>query len=238
MIIRLLLAIVFFLAIAYVYNRSKKLSPKERRNFFLQIILYSVIGVLAFSVLTGRMHWIGAIVAGGLALLKFGFATFIRMLPFLRFMKSSGSFANPQFKTEHIVVHINFNNNQMSGKILTGKYAGISLNELNAEQFTELEAIYKAENIRSYYILLAFKKTTEHFSKQHSSDDRPINTDMSVEDAQQILGIDDELSIDNVKKAHRQLMQKLHPDHGGNVFLASQVNNAKDVLMKHLKNKS
>ena len=233
--IRLFIALIVFITIVYIYNRSKRLSPKQRRNFILQIILYGLIGVLIFAVLTGRMHWIGAIIAGGLAVLKMGFATLIRMLPFLRLMKNTGNFGNPQFKTEHIIVRVNFNTNQMSGQILSGKYAGTQLTDLTSEQFNELEAQYKNENMRSYYILLAFKKTTQHFSKQSSHYEKPTNTDMSVDDALNILGIDGEPSIEDVKKAHRRLMQKLHPDHGGNVFLASQVNNAKEVLIRHLK---
>ena len=60
---------------------------------------------------------------------------------------------------------------------------------------------------------------------------------MDVREAMDTLGLkgdEQTLTREDIIGAHRKLMQKLHPDRGGNDYLAAKVNEAKELLLKRL----
>lgn len=68
-------------------------------------------------------------------------------------------------------------------------------------------------------------------AKSDSSVSSPADLLMSRQQAADILGVEVDASSEEVRIAHKKLIQKLHPDRGGSDALAKQINKAKDILL-------
>ena len=70
-------------------------------------------------------------------------------------------------------------------------------------------------------------------SGRNNSGQSPISQlNMSQQDAADILGVEPNASAEEIRAAHKKLMQKMHPDRGGSQALAKQINLAKDILLQ------
>ncbi|WOG96177.1 hypothetical protein DCAR_0415508 [Daucus carota subsp. sativus] len=58
---------------------------------------------------------------------------------------------------------------------------------------------------------------------------------MTRREAALILGIREHATAEKVKEAHRKVMVANHPDAGGSHYLASKINEAKDVMLRKTK---
>lgn len=54
---------------------------------------------------------------------------------------------------------------------------------------------------------------------------------MTREEAYAVLGLIAGASEEDIRRAHHDLMQKIHPDHGGTSYLAAKLNQARDTLL-------
>jgi hypothetical protein len=62
---------------------------------------------------------------------------------------------------------------------------------------------------------------------------RPVSKGViTVEEAYKILGVSASATRQEIIDAHRKLILKNHPDRGGSSYLAAQINQAKDILLK------
>lgn len=86
------------------------------------------------------------------------------------------------------------------------------------------------------------KKAEQEQAQQQTQQPPPPATtsQMTLSEALEILGISGnpekgEVTQAMVQDAHRRLIQKLHPDRGGNDYLAAKINQARDFLLGILK---
>lgn len=76
-------------------------------------------------------------------------------------------------------------------------------------------------------------------SQQHEAAN-PVAVPMETQEALDLLGLSgditkNEISEAMIQAAHRRLIQKLHPDRGGNDYLAAKINQARDHLLEKIK---
>ena len=57
------------------------------------------------------------------------------------------------------------------------------------------------------------------------------SADMNINEARDILGVTGEATKEEVVAAHKSLIGKMHPDKGGSNYLATKINQAKNVLL-------
>ena len=58
---------------------------------------------------------------------------------------------------------------------------------------------------------------------------------MDRSEAARILGVRESASAQRIKAAHRRILMLNHPDTGGSTFIASKINEAKELLLKDKK---
>tara|TARA_B110000444_G_scaffold170186_1_gene159024 strand:+ start:1450 stop:1938 length:489 start_codon:yes stop_codon:yes gene_type:complete len=69
-------------------------------------------------------------------------------------------------------------------------------------------------------------------SKEGKSFSSQKNDALTETEAWEILGLEPGSSDEEIVQAHRELMQKIHPDRGGNNYMATKLNLARDLLLE------
>jgi hypothetical protein len=124
----------------------------------------------------------------------------------------------------------------LKGTIVAGPYVGRSLDSFDLPQLTALMASVDAESIPLLESYLDRRFPAWRQNAQGNGAGRqgraPPSGKMTEEEAYQILGLQPGAGRDEIGRAHRTLMKKLHPDQGGSTYLAARVNEAKDTLLR------
>jgi len=132
----------------------------------------------------------------------------------------------------------------MSGTILRSRFSGMRVEELSSADLLALLRECRAEDEEGARLLEAYLDRVHPDWRDELAGERASGStggsgarstggDMTVEEAYAILGLSPGADAEAIKEAHRRLMVKLHPDHGGSDYLATKINRARDVLLHH-----
>ncbi len=140
--------------------------------------------------------------------------------------------------TRFLRMVLNHDSGEMTGEILEGTFAGRRLGQLDEAELIALWRECRAADGQSAAVLEAYLDRTlgEAWREAAGAGGEaggPAGDPgaMSREDAYEILGLEPGASDSDIREAHRRLMQKVHPDHGGSNYLAAKINRAKELLL-------
>ena len=245
MIFRLLALIALPIMAYYLAKTASQrlnLSPRQSRVLFIIVAALLVVGLL---VAIGRLpvHFILAPLGAAVAFLLRMLPTILRLLPMWHMFKGRIASARPREKgqtstirTEYLAMELEHDSGKMDGQVLKGAFANKRMADLSLD---DLLALYSecSSDADSSQVLEAYidrqhpdwrEKVNQSARRQASVDDSVMTRELAIE----ILGLAEPINKKDIVKAHRQLMQGLHPDRGGSDYLAKKINAAKDYLQK------
>ena len=235
---RLLLLLAIILVAYILLQRARTLPPHKRKAEYVKLGIGIAVAVVIFLAITGRMHWVGAALAGLLVALRQLAPLLIRLFPMLASSKVLGG-GGPSaghtstVETAILRMELDHDTGDLQGEVLQGAFQGWRLKDMNLEQLRELLEYCQREDADSARLLDSYLQQRFPGEAPFSGQAPPTGGGgpMGRKEALDILGLEEGASEEEIVAAHRKLMQKLHPDRGGNDYLAAKINQAKDLLL-------
>ncbi len=249
--VNLLLAILLVFGSIALYRWLVKTHPATVQRYGKKAALWGGLTILALLVATGRISWLLALI-GSVVMAAQRLLPLLKLAPVLQWasgqFRTGGPFGQgtgpspgqcSQVDTAYLRMRLDHDSGEMSGEVLKGRYRGKSLESLSLAQLLELMRECAGDDSQSAALLESY------LDRVHGSDWREswrqddgarvnvasMDGPMSREEAHQILGLEPGASAEDIRDAHRRLMQKLHPDRGGSSYLAAKINQAKELLL-------
>ena len=152
-----------------------------------------------------------------------------------RTQKSSGQVS--RVRSAFVEMELDHDTGAMRGRVLAGRHEGKSLEVLDV---ATLAGCLPDIDEDSRALLMAYLDRRAPAWREDVQGDPAAGSrgapwssgKMTEEEAYQILGVQPGARAEEIGRAHRTLMKKLHPDQGGSTYLAARVNEAKDVLLR------
>lgn len=177
-----------------------------------------------------------AFMFGGLAAWLMGWSRFSLPSFARRASKQPGSVS--RVRSAMVEMELDHDTGDMNGTVLAGPLLGRTLDGLDEAALQQLHAECRRSDPEGLRLLEAYFDRRFPTWREHAQSDGDARAGghakpgaMTPEEAHQVLGVLPGATDDEVRRAHRALMMKLHPDQGGTTYLAARINEAKEVLL-------
>lgn len=198
-----------------------------------------------------KIGGIGAIAAGmllmgtgklmlGLPLTLFGYSLLNRSFSWSNPLggadKSAGQTSS--VRTDMLEMTLDHDTGAMDGMIRRGMFAGRRLSSLTGDELKLVLEEAQERDAQAAQLLEAFiqrRQQGRNGRRQSAGAGGSAGArGMTMDEAYAVLGLTVGATREDVQQAHRNLMKKYHPDQGGTTYLASKINEAKELLLKQL----
>ena len=226
-----LLGVVALFLLLWAASSFIKADPKEVARVLRWIGGIAALLLAGFLLFRGQIGIAIPLGAFGLGLL--GWTSFWPTPFGARTQRSTGQVSRVQ--TAFLEMELDHDTGRMHGRVLAGSYQGASLDALDRAALMKLlgEVDDDSRDLLVAYLDRREPGWREHAQHHAGSGTRPTTGGkMTEEEAYQILGLQRGASTEEISRAHRSLIKKLHPDQGGTTYLAARINEAKDVLLR------
>jgi hypothetical protein len=148
-----------------------------------------------------------------------------------------GGDGSSDVETPYLAMSLDHATGAMDGLVRHGAWRGRRLSELSSEALLGLLAECRLADPDGAQLLEAWLDRTHPDWRAAAGqaagpgDAAPAAGPMPRAEAARLLGIAEDADAATVKAAHRRLMMKVHPDHGGSDYLAAKINEAKRVML-------
>ena len=138
-------------------------------------------------------------------------------------------------ETPYLHMSLDHDSGGMDGTVRQGPFAGRALSTLGLDELLDLLAECARADEQSAQLIEAYLDRGPHPEWRETMRARGRAAtgrgQMTPEEAREVLGVGRDATADEIKEAHRRLMQLHHPDRGGSTYIAAKLNLAKEVLL-------
>lgn len=231
----LILVIAIVVGLALIWRGMSGGDPKVILKTLKWTAIVVGVAIATYLTVTGRVGLAAATVA-------FLLPVVLRarnLMQMARNFRGPSAGQSSDVETAYLRMSLDHDTGSLNGTVLQGPFRGRHLDEMSLAELLALLRDCRVNDEQSAQLVESF------LDRAHGAEWRAGEAgdgagagaaqggghSMTVEEAYEILGVDENADADEIRDAHRKLMLKNHPDQGGSTYLAAKINQAKELLL-------